>query len=52
MWLMKKSQKVTFVNSNMEDDRVSLPKTNAALEKMNEDEDGVYMVDMLLDQKH
>ena len=32
MWLMKKSRKVTFVNSNMKDDRVSLPKTNAALE--------------------
>ena len=44
MWLMKKSRKVTFVNSNMKDDRVSLPKNNAALEKMNEDEDDVYMV--------
>ena len=43
MWLMKKSRKVTFVNSNMKDDRVSLPKTNAALEKLNEDEDDVYM---------
>ena len=43
MWLMKKSRKVTFVNSNMKDDRVSLPKTNAALEKMNADEDDVYM---------
>ena len=32
-----------FVNSNMKDDRVSLPKTNAALEKLNEDEDDVYM---------
>ena len=44
MWLMKKSRKVTFVNSNMKDDRVSLPKNNAALEKMNEDEDDVYMI--------
>ena len=43
MWLMKKSRKVTFVNSNMKDDRVSLPKTKAALEKMNADEDDVYM---------
>ena len=43
MWLMKRSRKVTFVNSNMKDDRVSLPKTNAALEKLNEDEDDVYM---------
>ena len=43
MWLMKKSRKVMFVNSNMKDERVSLPKTNAALEKLNEDEDDVYM---------
>ena len=34
---------MTFVNSNMKDNRVSLPKNNASLEKMNEDEDDVYM---------
>ena len=28
----------------MKDDRVSLPKNNAALEKMNEDENDVYMI--------
>ena len=36
----------------MKDDRVSLPKTNAALEKLNEDEDDVYMTGMLLTQMH
>ena len=43
MWLMKKSRKVTFVNSNMRDDRVSLPKHEKALREMEEDEDNVYM---------
>ena len=27
MWLMKKSRKVTSVNTNMKDEHVSLPKT-------------------------
>ena len=43
MWLMKKSTKVTFVNSNMRDDRVSLPKSNQALHDMDEDEENIYM---------
>ena len=43
MWLMKKSRKVTFVNSNMCDDQVSLPKHEKALSEMEEDEDNVYM---------
>ena len=43
MWLMKKSRKVTFVNSNMCDDRISLPKNNKTLGDMDEDEENVYM---------
>ena len=43
MWLMKKSRKVTFVNSNMRDDRISLPKNNKTLGDMDEDEENVYM---------
>ena len=43
MWLMKKSTKVTFVNSNMQDDRVSLPKNRQALQDMDEDEGNIYM---------
>ena len=43
MWLMKKSQKVTFVNSNMQDDHISLPKSTKMLDNMDDDEDNVYM---------
>ena len=40
---MKKSRKVRFVNSNMCDDRISLPRHEKALLEMEEDEDNVYM---------
>ena len=40
---MKKSQKVTFVNSNMQDDYISLPKSTKMLDNMDEDEDNIYM---------
>ena len=43
MWLMKKSQKVTFINSNVQDDHISLPKSTKILHEMDEDEDNVYM---------
>ena len=43
MWLMKKSRKVTFVDSNMHDVRVSLPKNEKQLSDMNDEEDNVYM---------
>ena len=43
MWLMKKSRMVTFIDSNMRDDRGSLPKTEKQLSDMNEEEDDVYM---------
>ena len=33
MWLMKKSRKVTSVNTNMKDERVSRPKHNNNLHK-------------------
>ena len=39
LWLMKKSRKVIYVNSNMKHERVSLPKTRAQLEKMHPDDD-------------
>ena len=44
MWLMKKSRKVTFVNSNMCDDQISLPKNNKTLGDMDEDEENAYMM--------
>lgn len=43
MWLIKKSVKVLFVNSNMKDDRISLPKSAQQLEKMDEDDDDIYV---------
>ena len=38
MWLMKKSRKVTSVNTNMKDECVSLPKTQQQLAQMDDDE--------------
>ena len=39
MWLMKKSRKVTSVNTNMKDEHVSLPKTQQQLAQMDDDDD-------------
>ena len=46
-WLMKKSRKVIYVNSNMKSERVSLPKTNAQLAKMDADDDGVFATSLI-----
>ena len=42
MWLIK-SRKVTFVNSTVKEERVSLPKIKDMLDHMEEDEENVYM---------
>ena len=42
MWLMKKSRKVTSVNTNMKDECVSLPKTQQQLVQMNDDDENVF----------
>ena len=42
MWLMKKSRKVTSLNTNMKDECVSLPKTQWQLAKMDDDDDTVF----------
>ena len=39
MWLMKKSRKVTSVNTNMKDEHVSQPKTQQKLAQMDDDDD-------------
>ena len=39
MWLMKKSRKVTSVNTNMKDKCVSLPKTQQQLAQMDDEEE-------------
>ena len=42
MWLMKKSRKVTSVNTNMKDECVSLPKTQQKLAQMDDDDENVF----------
>ena len=37
-WLMKKSRNVTFVNSNVCDEWVSLPKNSKVLDDMEEED--------------
>ena len=41
MWLMKKSRKVTSVNTNMKDEHVSQPKTQQ-LAQMDDDDENVF----------
>ena len=42
MWLIKKSRKVTFVNSNVCDEQVSLLKNSKMLDDMEEEDENVY----------
>ena len=42
MWLMKKSRKVTSVNTNMKDECVSQPKTQQQLAQMDDDDENVF----------
>ena len=42
IWLMKKSRKVIFVNSNVLDKWVSLPKNSKVLDDMEEEDENVY----------
>ena len=46
-WLMKKSRKVIYVNSNMKSERVSLPKTKAQLAKMDADGSDVFATSLI-----
>ena len=39
MWLIKKSRKVIPVNTNMQADRVSLPKSQEQLTQLHDDDD-------------
>ena len=47
MWLMKKSQKVVTVNCEMKENRVSLPKTQEQLSKMDDDETNVFATSVI-----
>ena len=42
MWLMKKSRNVQNVNTNMQDEHVSLLKSRAQLAQMEDDDDNVF----------
>ena len=42
LWLMKKSRKVTNVNTDMQEERVSLPKSQTQLAQMDDDDDDVF----------
>ena len=45
LWLMKKSRKVTNVNTDMQEERVSLPKSQTQLAQMDDDVFATSIVD-------
>ena len=47
MWLMKKSRKVQNVNTHMQDECVSLPKTRVQLAPMEDDDDNVFATSLI-----
>ena len=47
MWLMKKSRKVTSVNTDTPEQRVRLPKSWSQLAKMNDDDDDVFATNLI-----
>ena len=47
MWLMKKSKKVVTVNSEMKENRVSLPKTQEQLSKMDDDDTDIFATSII-----
>ena len=47
MWLMKKSRKVMRVNCEMKGNRVSLPKSQEQLSKMDDDETNVFATSVI-----
>ena len=46
-WLMKKSRKVQNVNTNMQDECVSLPKARAQLAQMEDGDDNVFATSLI-----
>ena len=48
MWLMKKSRKVTCVNTEMKEQRVSLPKSQQQLLQLSDDDENVFLQLVLL----
>ena len=50
MWLMKKSRKVTSVNTNMKDECVSQPNTQQQLAQMDDDDDDDVFATSIIDR--
>ena len=49
LWLVKKSRKVTNVNTDMQEERVTLPKSQTQLAQMDDDDDDVFAT-MIVDR--
>ena len=47
MWLMKKSRKVTSVNTDTPEQCVRLPKSQSQLAKMNDDDDDAFATNLI-----
>ena len=47
MWLMKKSRKVTSVNTEMKEQRVSLPKSQQQLSQLSDDDGNVFATSVI-----
>ena len=47
MWLMKKNRKVVTVNCEMKENRVSLPKTQEQLSKIDDDDTNVFATSII-----
>lgn len=43
MWLIRKSRKVLFLNNNLKEDRVSLPKTGQDLDSLEDEDEDIFM---------
>ena len=47
MWLMKKSRKVTCLNTEMKEQRVSLPKSQEQLSQLSDDDENVFATSII-----
>ena len=47
MWLVKKSRKVTCVNTEMKEQRVSLPKSQEQLSQLSDDDENVFATSVI-----
>ena len=47
MWFMKKSRKVTSVNTDMQEERISVPKSHAQLCQLDDEDDNVFATSII-----